>query len=855
MTHKNADIKLRRKRRSTLKSKDTDDSKPTLGKARRANKEDLKKAVRPINDIKVIVSLGTSAYSHDIVQKKISLESLFNNFKKPEYQSKKDGKYFVFASFKENVRNAKNLDKYYGATVDIDDTELSLQEVRSKFSKWTNCIYTTYSHTLKGKGNRYRVVIPYSMPIEVNYHVDTMFYLMDILESDSADKAAKSVSTPAYFPAVNAKNKNKFKCVINRSNLLNPFDQKIQDAIPGIKFKYYKDAEEKEELDLNKDIAEGERNSTLARVTGKFIKNGVTKDELYGMVDSYNQSKINPPLCEKDLKVIVNSVLKSHTRNHEDLEWGFDEMIRRIQKSVDIKGEFTHLCKMIAYARLHNRLTIPEFEMVVNDLRTKSGVSKTVINTEITKSSLELQGEDSDALEEIIEAESDTLRERFKDWVYIATEDRIYNTYNGVSYKREAFNAMFHNQKLKTSIFSVLIQYNLINKVARVEFDPEADKIYIRDRVQYVNAYIDPQLKAKRGDVTTLLKHFDYLIPSDYERNIILDFIAHLVQKPGKKIRWMLIIKGPKGVGKTIIAEKLILNLIGFSNFGKVSNSLIGSDFNAWQTNAQLLVFEELDTGTSFREKQKLTNKLKEFITDNILKLHKKGLDPYDVLNKTCCVGFTNVDDPVIITADERRFCMVRTDAKPKNAKYYEKLAEFCDTDLPAIYYYFMNRDISKFRYAKAPDTLYTKELKLMSMPWPGAILQEVIDKEMPEYFNYGITTTSILVDVVRLKSTGKYKNFADDLLSPGSVYGKQMTIMMREMGFTIYTKPKRKDHRFWVNGKRQTVWIIPGSNAEDVNSIRLDDIPKILGSVKVSADYSTAFESEFEDHVEKEKR
>ena len=807
-----------------------------------------RKKQNSVLDTKIKISLGKSAYSNVLVQKELTIGAFFNTLTTPEIRPKKDGKYFIFASFKENERNAHNVGQYYGAAIDIDDSSISIADIRAALRTYCYALYTTYSHKRPGKGDRYRIVIPYKYPVSANDHIDIVLYLTDRLGFDSVDLSSKTLSLPMYLPSVSQAYASQFHYEYRRGKLLDPASETIRDKVPEIKFKRFSDQNlTHEPIDINKSVQDGERNSSLARIVGKFIQQGMAKDDVMQMASTFNTTKIVPPLDDAEVETIVNSVIKSHSRNTGDLAWGFDEIVRRMADKKRAVDEYEQICKIIAYGKLHNKFTPAELEILVNELRVKTGVTKKTINSALTDASLDIQGQEQENVEEVVKNESESIRQRFKNWVFIATDDRLYNIYTGEYYKREAFNAMFHMPDLKVAIFTILVKYNLINKVSRVEFDPLEKAIYTRNRVKYVNTYIDPDIEAVDGDYSILTDHFEYLLPNETERNIVLDFISFLIQKPGHKIRWMPIIKGTKGVGKSIIAEKIIMPLIGYPNFGKVDNQLIKSDFNAWQLNKQLIVFEELNIGESAKEKKIFTDRLKSFITDDISKAHRKGMDPYDVINRSCCIGFTNFHDPVVITVDERRFCMIRTEAKPKEDIYYKRLIRWCENNVGVMYHYFMNRDVKKFRYMRAPETEYTAEVRATSVPWPASILYEAaMSTKHIDVTKYGMLTYSSIIELIKNNSTGKYRALADDLGSPGSSLSKALNTALNDLGYRRLEFSERKDQRLFIRGKKEHIWVLPGKlaaikllRATEVRN-KLNDVTDVLTAISNRNDINT---------------
>ena len=762
---------------------------------------------------KVVVSLGTSVFNSDIVQKEISIAALFKRLSKPLIQTKKDGKYFIFASFKTDKRNAASVDKYYGATIDLDNTKLTVEEIEKKFAKYRYAIYTTFSHKQKGKGDRYRLVLPYKMAVDAVTHVETMLYLMHTLGATNVDLSSKALSRPMYLPATNEKRAKHFQSQIQLKGLLfNPLSESTRDKIALLQFEQGENtaANGDKPFDINEKVDEGGRNDALARAVGKFIKTGVANEEIYPLAQAWSDTNLHPALSSKEVNTIVDSIIKSHTRNHGDTDWGYDEIINRIKKSTDIQGEYDRLMDMIVLAKTKGKFKPSQHSLLIIELAKKSKVGQRVIKEEIVTKELELASRLETAADGSFESVTESLRGEFKNWVYVATDDRVYNFKTGEYYKREAFAAMFANPNVEGSLFGLVMKYSLMKKVSKLEFDPAQEDVFYRGSIKFANTYIPPEIFPIEGDVSLVINHFKYLIPNERECDILLDFIAHLVQKPGVKIRWMPVIKGRKGIGKTIIAESIMLPMIGFANFGKVSNEVIRSDFNSWQLDVQLLVFEELDVGGSYKEKRMLTDKLKSFITDNILLAHRKGLDPYNTINKCNSMGFTNTDEAIIISPDERRFCMMRTDVKPRQPKYYQRLADFVSKNHAELYHYFLERDISKFNPLTAPETAYTKEIKGQSVSWPGSIINTWIEDDKHPFNKHGCLTHHHIVETIRAESSGRFKTYADDLLSAGSSQSRSLHYTLRNLGFEKWTNPNSSDGRIRIKNRLENVWILP---------------------------------------------
>lgn len=248
------------------------------------------------------VAFGNSVYNHDITQKSLTLRELFKLFKKPQIRKQKDGPYIILASFKEGApRNASALTAYFGAMIDLDDTQLSVAEVRDEFKEHPHAIYSTHSHKEPGKGDRYRLVIPYSEPADKAKHSEVILMLMSRLGLDNVDLSSKALSRPMYLPAVPRSRAEEFVCKLNRKGeLLDPYSVELE----GEALWQYQELqrEELEKVDINAEVLDGDRNNQLARRMGKLINDGLSYQECLNFLYEVNILRCKPPLPKRDVK-------------------------------------------------------------------------------------------------------------------------------------------------------------------------------------------------------------------------------------------------------------------------------------------------------------------------------------------------------------------------------------------------------------------------------------------------------------------------------------------------------------------------------------------------------------------------
>jgi len=758
---------------------------------------------------KLKISLGSTVYRARIKQQEISVHDLFRKLSLPDIRKDKDGPYFIFASFNKDIRNAVNVDKYYGATIDLDNTPLPINEVQDLFKKYQYCIHTTHSHKAPGKGVRYRLVLPYRKPLSPERHVNILLYIINMLGMDNVDLSSKALSRPMYLPACPRRREKHFKFVSNeKGRLFNPERIKIDPSLQW-EIEQQNDTNQIEPLNVNEEVSEGGRNDSLARLVGKFIHNAsmdLPLIEQSALV--WNQTNCVPPLPDKDVKTIVHSMFKAHKRNNKDTGWGYDELTRRIKDSKEPKRDYDLFINLVAGS--HDKIKQSEQERLIRLLKTKTDIPLKMVRDELSTAIAERKGIKAEEEELDTQKSVKELKKEFTDWVYLRKDDKMYNSTNGLVYKVEGFNRMHSSMVEKGAISSVLLKFKGLKQADILEFNPSEDRVFKRDHIIYANTYVPPELFPLPGSVRPMLKHFRYLIPNKEEREIVLDYIAFIIQKPGEKIRWMPVIKGVKGIGKSIIAELIIAPLIGMSNFKPVDSKAVKRDFNSWQLDAQIVCFHELKIGDTRREKKALTDSLKSFIADPTIQAHRKGIDEYTALNKSNVIGFTNHEDAIMITADERRFCMIRSEVVPKSIHYYNDFTTWLKNNKEEMLNYFDERDTSNFNYSTAPDTEYTREVKESSTMWPNSVIIDAMNDDQHPFNKVGAMTWEGLVEFIRSESVGKDMMVADNLIKATSSQGYLLINTLRELGFRKWHSKDSKNDRVRVNGKLHRVWVAP---------------------------------------------
>lgn len=173
----------------------------------------------------------------------------------------------------------------------------------------------------------------------------------------------------------------------------------------------------------------------------------------------------------------------------------------------------------------------------------------------------------------------------------------------------------------------------------------------------YVNEYVNQDGKRIEGDVTPFIDHIKLLLPNGRDAEILLCWMAALIQYPGKKFFWSPFLQGIEGNGKSLIA-RILSYCIGVDHVEDVDpedfcNS--GGKFNKYVSNHRLAVLEEIKVGS----RNQAEGALKRFIGNNRIQIQGKGVDQTTI--ETCInwLLMSNHKDAIHITDYTRRFAIL----------------------------------------------------------------------------------------------------------------------------------------------------------------------------------------------------
>lgn len=308
-------------------------------------------------------------------------------------------------------------------------------------------------------------------------------------------------------------------------------------------------------------------------------------------------------------------------------------------------------------------------------------------------------------------------------WVFAVSIKRFVDTRNFMELDKEQFDSVYYPQFERGAPSLHVLKNQDFKRVQSVTYWPNAQLFVIEDGISKVNYWRPSNVVPAPGDVGPLLRHVQYLFPGGLpvdtnhpditvakEGNILLDYLAFQVQRPGEKVHWAVLLEGDQGNGKSFFIQ-MMEEVLGKHNVKIVHNEQLHENFTEWQRNTQFIGVEEMMA----KARLDLMNKLKPMITESWCTIREMYKPPYQQPNRFNFLFLTNHRDSIIIDNTDRRYCVLKSKAgpHPKRNKYYGPLFDWMRSNGPAIAYFLANRPLDDF-HAKAHAPMTEAKMELV---------------------------------------------------------------------------------------------------------------------------------------------
>ena len=220
--------------------------------------------------------------------------------------------------------------------------------------------------------------------------------------------------------------------------------------------------------------------------------------------------------------------------------------------------------------------------------------------------------------------------------------------------------------------------------------------------------------------------------------NYLLNYLAHMLQKPEEKPMVAVILLGGQGIGKGTLYT-LIKAIWPYTIRQVQSIEEVTGRFTAAALEQSLGVWMD---EALFSGDKKSTDKLKGLITEDRITIEEKFKPAKTMKSFHRLFGASNREHFAPTDRDDRRFFFLKVnEAWKQNAAKFEPLfAAFSDGHtVPALVHYLLNLDISKFNpAADRPRTTEHSKQKILSLEGLDCFLHEALQAaEIPKSRNY----------------------------------------------------------------------------------------------------------------------
>jgi hypothetical protein len=311
-------------------------------------------------------------------------------------------------------------------------------------------------------------------------------------------------------------------------------------------------------------------------------------------------------------------------------------------------------------------------------------------------------------------------------FAYVQDDEAYFDIQDRRELSRSTFNALFrhigcksiHNgRKIEPSIsFDEQRQAKGAQVLVGITYAAGEDVLMRRDGDLYGNRWRNARPNSAPGDASPWLRHVERMLPDDAEREHVLNVMAYKLQNPHKKINHAVLHIGHPGSGKDTMWQPFLWAIGGkaLANVAIVRNEEITSQWG-YALESEVMVFEELRQAEA-KDRRALENHLKPIIAapPEYLQVNRKGLHPYQALNRVFVLAFSNERVPLSLPSDDRRWFVVYSEAGRMSDTEGQAIWNWFETGgQSAVANWLAARDVQNFNPGAAPPFTEAKAIMI----------------------------------------------------------------------------------------------------------------------------------------------
>ena len=384
-----------------------------------------------------------------------------------------------------------------------------------------------------------------------------------------------------------------------------------------------------------------------------------------------------------------------------------------------------------------------------------------------------------------------------------------------VAYGGKLFSMDMANHKTSKSAWECFTnsQAYSFSKVDGVLFRPkEAPGAVInKEGRTYVNIYIPITTPQLAGDPSPFLDIVRRIVPDDRDREILLSYLAGIVQYPGEKFQYCLLLQGAEGNGKSTIGQAVEFAVGERYTTRPDAESLGGSGakFNSWMFAMLLVILEEArgdDKGGGTHAA------LKTMITSPRLQFQAKGQDQFMGDNVANWFGMFNDKTSFPVMENNRRYVVIYSAQQSKSdviasgmtSEYWAKWRDWRDNHngREIINHWLHNYDIPKefdpSLLSTGPISSSMEECWKVSKTPLEAAIEDAAGSDVPGFSGGWVSTMAAQDYLLEKRVLFNHNSFAKALANLGYVKHPCLS-------------EGRSAHKIPQEGGRSRLYVTPG--------------------------------------------
>lgn len=303
-----------------------------------------------------------------------------------------------------------------------------------------------------------------------------------------------------------------------------------------------------------------------------------------------------------------------------------------------------------------------------------------------------------------------------------------------------------------------------------------------------------------RDRVKPFLDHVEYLVPVEVERVRFLQWLAHIVQRPGELPHTCYLMVTPtRGIGRNWLTGILSRVLRGYVAAGVTLGDVLDGGFNGRLSRKLLATVDETREGLTAKRYER-ANALQRIVTEEFRLINPKYGHQRLEYNACRWLMLSNFEDALPFDNNDRRICVIANPTVRQSEAYYRALYGLHnDAALVAsVWRYLATLDISTFNPGEHAPMNDAKRTALESMDSElDRVVREFRD-EWPDKFC----------------GRGDIRRFAASSLGGQSVDERALSHAIKRAGMMPTGRVVR------VNTMREYVIVVRDASKEEVAAI-----------------------------------